>query len=108
VVFAWCASTTFCSCSSVVFEQRVAGTMDKTRWTNSTACSFPWTNFLIQGFKYDQDKLWLVYTQIVPVIFEPPCIFLYLGTSKFYFLCHTSHRLPGLATTATEWISDDS
>ena len=26
-------------------------------------------------FKYDRDKLWLVYTQIVPVIFEPPCSF---------------------------------
>jgi hypothetical protein len=26
-------------------------------------------------FKYDRDKLWLVYTQIVPVIFEPPCVF---------------------------------
>jgi hypothetical protein len=25
-------------------------------------------------FKYDRDKLWLVYTQIVPVLFEPPCI----------------------------------
>jgi hypothetical protein len=25
-------------------------------------------------FKYDRDKLWLLYTQIVPVIFEPPCI----------------------------------
>jgi hypothetical protein len=24
-------------------------------------------------FKYDRDKLWLVYTQIVPVIFQPPC-----------------------------------
>jgi hypothetical protein len=24
-------------------------------------------------FKYNRDKLWLVYTQIVPVIFEPPC-----------------------------------
>jgi hypothetical protein len=24
-------------------------------------------------FKYDRDKLWLVYTQIVLVIFEPPC-----------------------------------
>jgi hypothetical protein len=23
-------------------------------------------------FKYDRDKLWLVYTQIVPVIYEPP------------------------------------
>jgi hypothetical protein len=26
-------------------------------------------------FKYDRDKLWLIYTQIVPVIFEPPCIY---------------------------------
>jgi hypothetical protein len=25
-------------------------------------------------FRYDRDKLRLVYTQIVPVIFEPPCI----------------------------------
>jgi hypothetical protein len=25
-------------------------------------------------FKYDRDKLSLVYTQIVPVIFEPSCI----------------------------------
>jgi nuclear pore complex protein Nup62 len=25
-------------------------------------------------FKYDRDKLWLVYTLSVPVIFEPPCI----------------------------------
>jgi hypothetical protein len=25
-------------------------------------------------FKHDADKLWLVYTQSVPVIFEPPCI----------------------------------
>jgi hypothetical protein len=24
-------------------------------------------------FKYDRDKLWLVYTQSVPVTFEPPC-----------------------------------
>jgi hypothetical protein len=26
-------------------------------------------------FKYDRDKLWLVYTQTVPVTFEPPCNF---------------------------------
>ena len=24
-------------------------------------------------FKYGRDKLWLIYTQSVPVIFEPPC-----------------------------------
>jgi hypothetical protein len=29
-------------------------------------------------FKYDRDKLWLVYTQSVPVIFEPPCILLHM------------------------------
>ena len=29
--------------------------------------------FITRWFKYDRDKLWLVYTQIVPVIFEPPC-----------------------------------
>jgi hypothetical protein len=32
-------------------------------------------SFNTRWFKYDRDKLWLVYTQIVPVIFEPPCIF---------------------------------
>ena len=26
-------------------------------------------------FKYDRDKLWLVYTQLVLVIFEPPCTY---------------------------------
>jgi hypothetical protein len=35
-------------------------------------------------FKYDRDKLWLVYTQIVPVIFEPPCMHVCLhGTTRF-------------------------
>jgi hypothetical protein len=28
-------------------------------------------------FKYDREKLWLVYTQIVPVIFEPPYIYIW-------------------------------
>jgi hypothetical protein len=30
-------------------------------------------NIYTRWFKYDRDKLWLVYTQSVPVIFEPPC-----------------------------------
>ena len=38
-------------------------------------------------FKYDRDKLWLVYTQIVPVIFKPPCI------SLLSHACHIA-RLP--------------
>jgi hypothetical protein len=29
--------------------------------------------FNTRWFKYDRDRLWLVYTQSVPVIFEPPC-----------------------------------
>ena len=33
-----------------------------------------WLFRCTRWFKYDRDKLWLVYTQIVPVIFEPPCI----------------------------------
>jgi hypothetical protein len=33
-----------------------------------------WFQFYTRWFKYDRDKLWLVYTQSVPVIFEPPCI----------------------------------
>jgi hypothetical protein len=33
-------------------------------------------------FKYDRDKLWLDYTQIVPVIFEPPCIYTYMYIYK--------------------------
>jgi hypothetical protein len=31
------------------------------------------TNIRTRWFKYDRDKLWLVYTQSVPVIFELPC-----------------------------------
>ena len=27
-------------------------------------------------FRYDRDKLWLVYTQSVPVTFEPPCTYI--------------------------------
>jgi transcription elongation factor Elf1 len=33
-------STTF-SCIAGIHEQRVSGTVDRTRWTNSIACSFP-------------------------------------------------------------------
>ena len=41
--------------------------------------------------KYDRDKLWLVYTQIVPVIFEPPCILLLVcatvQSGKYEWIC---------------------
>jgi hypothetical protein len=35
-------------------------------------------------FKYDRDKLWLVYTQIVPVIFQPPCTY---SSHRMWFQC---------------------
>jgi hypothetical protein len=37
-------------------------------------------------FKYDQDKLWLVYTQSVPVIFEPPCTYIMVTFCSLYQL----------------------
>jgi hypothetical protein len=37
-------------------------------------------------FKYDRDKLWLVYTQIVPVLFEPPCIYRQVNTKISVFV----------------------
>jgi hypothetical protein len=42
----------------------------------TTKPQFLWKSNVLHTtwFKYDRDKLWLVYTQIVPVIFEPPCI----------------------------------
>jgi hypothetical protein len=36
------------------------------------------------GFKYDRDKLWLVYTQSVPVIFEPPCKWFITMSTKIH------------------------
>jgi hypothetical protein len=44
--------------------------------------------------KYDREKLWLVYTQIVPVIFEPPCIWK-LGLCRIVntLLVHYKHHL---------------
>ena len=38
-------------------------------------------------FKYDRDKLWLVYTQSVPVIFEPPCIKRHILQRKWILNC---------------------
>jgi hypothetical protein len=68
--------------------------------------SFTWnsTSINTRWFKYDRDKLWLVYSQIVPVIFEPPCtmnnIIIYLmyiiqgGSNMTGTICvYTSHSL---------------
>jgi hypothetical protein len=43
-------------------------------------------------FKYDRDKLWLVYTQSVPVIFEPPCTLTPLSFVS-EFMCETPHAV---------------
>ena len=52
-----CATQSYTISCSVRSKVKVLWRFHPTRW-----------------FKYDRDKLWLVYTQIVPVIFEPPCI----------------------------------
>jgi hypothetical protein len=49
-------------------------------------------------FKYDRDKLWLVYTQIVPVIFEQPCMCVALRTSSV-------EQSP---SREAQWVSDSS
>ena len=43
-------------------------------WENSSTKAKTKPSFT-RWFKYDRDKLWLGYTQIVPVLFEPPCTF---------------------------------
>jgi hypothetical protein len=48
-------------------------------WTLRLLDFLPHVYWNTRWLKYDRDKLWLVYTQIVPVIFEPPCIIQYLS-----------------------------
>jgi hypothetical protein len=70
-------------------EMRIHSSKNYTRtlmWdTNYTFCRLSTTRW----FKYDRDKLWLIYTQSVPVIFEPPCMFeehkVYIPFSKFLY-----------------------
>ena len=52
-------------------------------------CMYVCVYLYTRWFKYDRDKLWLVYTQIVPVIFEPPCIWIFIhffATNNFYII----------------------
>jgi hypothetical protein len=42
-------------------------------------------------FKYDRDKLWLVYTQIVPAIFKPPCTYIYCVLFVYLYLLFCSY-----------------
>ena len=45
-------------------------------------------------FKYDRDKFLLVYTQIVPVIFEPPCSYFVVLCYFYCFVCTSVGLLP--------------
>jgi len=42
----WFIFHTFSSCSSGILEQPVSEEMDSSKWTNRTACSFPWLKSL--------------------------------------------------------------
>jgi hypothetical protein len=88
---------------------------------------FSWPEYgsCTRWFKCDRDKLWLVYTQSVPVIFEPPCtsvstvkvmqcrirwidlnwecILIYLGALVFYYKATNSTVLQKLKPN-TPWI----
>jgi len=75
----WC-STTFSSCSLRILEQRVSGTLDRPRWTNSMVCSFPCLKSPI----------------LLPQV-----------TSTVYCLYYSSQWREALAVTHAEWISDD-
>ena len=74
------APHTFSSCSSRILEQPVSETMDSTKWTNRTACFFPWLKALSSFISVEICSL---------------------------FLCYSSQWRPGLAKTNTEWIQDD-
>jgi hypothetical protein len=55
------------------------------------------TQLYTRWFKYDQDKLWLVYTQIIPVIFEPPCTYktdVDLTLFIFFVFCGSIYNRP--------------
>ena len=81
MVRTWWRCTKFFSCISGSFAQRVSGTLDRTKWTNSMAGSFP----CFKSLRFSSQE-----------------------TSKVYCLCSRSQWCPGLATTNTEWIWDDS
>ena len=54
-------------------------------------------------FKYDRDWLFIVYTQKVPVIFEPPCIFRYISSKMqrhtVYLYLETALQVSGGIST---------
>jgi hypothetical protein len=57
-------------------------------------------------FKYDQDKLCLIYTQIVLVIFEPPCILITAGCQDLTrTLCYRVHSFQTVIMTVLKHLS---
>jgi len=64
----------FFSCISGSFAHCVSRTLDRTKWNNIMACSFPW----FKSLRFSSQE-----------------------TSKVYCLCNRSQSCPGLATTDT-------
>ena len=52
-------------------------------------------------FKYDRDILWLVYTQSLPVIFEPPCKTIYVSDRFYSTFSSSNWPLPSKTHTHT-------
>ena len=61
--------------------------MEGSHWTYYSPVTYTSSSHSTRWFKYGRDKLSLVYTQIVPVIFEPPC------TSQKYPYLYYPHIL---------------
>ena len=62
-------------------------------------------------FKYDRDKLWLVYTQSVPIIFEPPCIWNMHQEIYRRFCAELANLLDTrfhIQTNAREWVTQEA
>jgi hypothetical protein len=60
-------------------------------------------------FKYDRDKLWLVYTQIVPVIFKPPCTYCLFNFSVMFkgeFVTQKRHICYSLQQTSENSVAN--
>jgi hypothetical protein len=67
--------------------------------------------FNTRWFKYDWDKLWLVYTQSVPVIFEPPCklpdyIANVVGNEKIFISTSSQYLVSKSFYTIEEFLND--
>ena len=83
------------ACNNSVYRLSYPGppTMPVTVTNGISHNSTIYTNAALstRWFKYDRDKLWPVYTQSVPVIFEPPCMLRRTGVALMCLL-HVSAK----------------